>query len=240
VTVADDARGRVRSLGLRTDIDVLGDRCEVLDRGDHMVVRTPSIPTFHWGNFVVTEGAPAPGDRARWEAWFDADFDRTRSTHRTFVRLDGPEGDAGDVAPFVDAGYLAEDVVVLAVERTAPAPNFDPGLDCHPVVADEEWRAVIDLQFACRDVELGEAGYMRFLEGKFAMYRDLAAQGVLTWWGAWIDGQLVGDLGIVVRDDRARFQSVETHPTSGGAASAARSCTERRPMRSNAAALAGS
>jgi GNAT superfamily N-acetyltransferase len=44
----------VRSLGFPTDLMVLSlGGSTVRERDDHLVVRTPSNPTFWWGNFVL-------------------------------------------------------------------------------------------------------------------------------------------------------------------------------------------
>ena len=59
----------VRSLGFRTDLALLeraGSTIE--DCGDHLVVRTPSNPTFYWGNFLLLDHVPA-ADRV--DAWLD-------------------------------------------------------------------------------------------------------------------------------------------------------------------------
>ena len=59
----------VHSLGFRTDLALLeraGSTIE--DCGDHLVVRSPSNPTFYWGNFLLLDHVPA-ADRV--DAWLD-------------------------------------------------------------------------------------------------------------------------------------------------------------------------
>ena len=84
-----------RSLALATDLDVLAlDR--VIERRDgFLLVRSPGNPTFYWGNFLLFDREPAPGDGPRWEALFDEAFgDDPRVKHRTFAwdRTDGVAG----------------------------------------------------------------------------------------------------------------------------------------------------
>jgi ribosomal protein S18 acetylase RimI-like enzyme len=40
------------------------------------------------------------------------------------------------------------------------------------------------------------------------------AAGRGAWFGAWLDGQLLATLGVVVTDGRGRYQSVDTHPSA--------------------------
>jgi len=73
----------VRSLGFRTDLALLeraGSTIE--DCGDHLVVRSPSNPTFYWGNFLLLDHLPA-ADRV--DGWLDR-FETALPTarHRSF------------------------------------------------------------------------------------------------------------------------------------------------------------
>ena len=83
------------SLVWATDIDALPVDRVVERSGDHLVVRSPGNPEHWWGNLIVFDDAPAPGDGARWEAVFeDAFAEEPRIEHRTFAwdRTDGALG----------------------------------------------------------------------------------------------------------------------------------------------------
>jgi GNAT superfamily N-acetyltransferase len=45
-------------------------------------------------------------------------------------------------------------------------------------------------------------------------YRELTLQGLGGWWGASLDGRLVGDLGLFLQDGVGCCQPVGTHPES--------------------------
>src|SRR3990172_6867910 len=59
-----------RSLAWRTDLIFPRFDGEILDRGRYLVIRTPSNPTFYWGNFLLFDGPPAPGDDEPWPPLF--------------------------------------------------------------------------------------------------------------------------------------------------------------------------
>jgi hypothetical protein len=44
------------SLGWRSDLVFARFDGEVVDRGNHLLVRTPGNPTFWWGNFLLFAG----------------------------------------------------------------------------------------------------------------------------------------------------------------------------------------
>ena len=54
-------------VGWATDLAILeltGSTVE--DRGDHLVVRTPENPDYHWGNCLLVTDPAARNDAARW------------------------------------------------------------------------------------------------------------------------------------------------------------------------------
>ena len=62
----------IRSLAYQTDLFFPRFDAEVVDRGDYLVIRTPSNPTFHWGNFLLFAQPPGAGDLNRWRRLFAA------------------------------------------------------------------------------------------------------------------------------------------------------------------------
>lgn len=205
----------LRCLGLQTDIDVLGDRAELVElaAGRARAVRAPSMPRYHWGNFLVYQRAPEPGDLAQREADFDAAFaDLPEVQHCTFA-WDDPVGPDGAIAQFTDVGYEYEPGLVLTTREPAVPPRFDGSLDVRLVETDVDWDAVRVGSVACRDGEGdSEADDSAFLRSREAHRRELVARGTLRWLAAWVDGHVAGNLGIHVVDGRGRFQAVETHP----------------------------
>lgn len=62
---------RPRSLGFATDVGLLRlQGSTVQARDGYLVVRTPANPTYHWGNHLILDQAPAPGSLAAWLAVF--------------------------------------------------------------------------------------------------------------------------------------------------------------------------
>lgn len=59
-----------RSLGYRTDLFFPHFDSLILDRGDYLVVQTPTTPSFYWGNFLLFGSPPVPGDLGRWRQCF--------------------------------------------------------------------------------------------------------------------------------------------------------------------------
>jgi hypothetical protein len=110
-----------RSLVWATDIDVLPIDRVVEQWPGYQVVRSPGNPMHYWGNLLLFEREPVPGDGLRWEALFDDAFgDQPLVRHRTFGwdRTDGTPGAAR--AEFASRGYDIEESVGLPARAAPP------------------------------------------------------------------------------------------------------------------------
>jgi GNAT superfamily N-acetyltransferase len=207
----------IRMLMAATDIDVLPDTSIVEDRGAYVVVRTPTNPTYHWGNFLHWRLPPAPGDRARWEAAFLREFGTDRPSQHCAFSWDVPGVEGVARSEFIDqAGYESDHAVALvaephelraharaseAVSITVLDPDGDAGL----------WDTTVELQVAAREPGHTAAEYRTFVAARNEDRRSRFRAGD----GAWLiarlpSGEVVGSCGVVVTERRARFQAVDT------------------------------
>jgi ribosomal protein S18 acetylase RimI-like enzyme len=213
-----------QSLVLATDIDVLPADRVVLRRDGYRVVRSPSNPGHYWGNFLIFDGPPAPGDRTAWLAAFEAELPGLG--HRTLAWdvVDGSFGAAREEFPDFELdqavglvaapgaislhGRASSAVAVRALE--VPEPGWDRVLDL--------WR----VQNAEREEPFPAEAYEDYARRRLAELQDLFTAGRGAWFVAEMDGLVVGSLGVVVTDGRARYQSVDTRSTHRGRGIASR------------------
>ena len=210
-----------RSLVWATSIDVLSPEHTVHRRDGYLAVRSPTNPTFWWGNLLVYDKAPAEGDGERWEAHFQSEFgDEPRVTHRTFAwdRTDDERGAAE--SEFATRGYHVElSVGMIAVpEEIHPHPRANAEVEVRPLDPREgspdegRWEQVVSLQVAARDTDRlpDEEAHRVFSRARLAELRALFRAGLGSWYVA-IDGdQVAGSMGIVVTGGRGRYQAVDT------------------------------
>ena len=201
-----------RSLAWRTDLIFPRFDGEILDRGRYLVIRTPSNPTFYWGNFLLFDRPPAPGDEERWPRLFAEEIGAPpRVRHQTFG-WDSPEGDAGAAHAFVARGFRLIHSSVLTASAVIPPPRAAADIAVRALESEDDWRQATENQIRCREQGHDEAGYRVFKEAEMRRYRTMALAGHGAWFGAFLDGALVADLGIFLIGDLGRFQTVETHP----------------------------
>lgn len=202
----------VTSLAFRTDLALLRlGGSEIEDRGDHVVVRTPTNPTYWWGNCVILDSADwSPAEAiARFEAEFpEADH--------LAIGIDGQHTTAGDVAPFAEAGLTVERIVALSTCSVNPPPHPQSIATLRRFETDDDWLQRVELTCAVNTDHEPEA-HRRFATAKAAGDRVIAERAGGSWFGAFIDGRLVSELGVIpIEGGLARYQSVETHPEFRG------------------------
>ena len=209
-----------RSLVLATGLDVLPVDRVIEQRDGYVLVRSPGNPSHYWGNYLLFESAPQPGDGGRWEALFDAEFaGEARVRHRTFA-WDEPGGVEGAAREeFVARGYdLDESVGLVAAadevqahareNRDVVVRPLDPAIG-----ADEElWDAVVELQVANADDDHEEQAHRAFTRRRLEDLRAHFRAGRGAWYAALdpVCGAVNASCGIVVTGGRARFQAVDT------------------------------
>jgi ribosomal protein S18 acetylase RimI-like enzyme len=201
-------RVKVRSLGYRTDLAIHAlEGSQVTDRGDHLVIRTPGNPNYWWGNYLLLRDLE-PGSGGGWLARFAAEFPDAR---HAALGLD--ETEAGTVDPGELAGMTMERYAVMTATsvRAPPHPNTEAVF--RTLAGDADWRQSFELAAAIYPDEPG--GAAEFLTARLAAKRALTEAGHGAWFGAFLGGTLVAQLGLITgKSGLARYQSVETHPAA--------------------------
>jgi GNAT superfamily N-acetyltransferase len=204
------------SLGYRTDLMLLAlQGAEIADRGDHLVVRTPSQPDFHWGNFLLYAEPPAAGDLDRWMSAFRAEF--PAAGHMTFG-IDTTDGVAGEAAVLAAAGLEAEVSVVLSAAALHEPPRPARDAEVRILDGDDDWAQAIALRRSDEEAGTEPAGAEAdFLGRRMDAMRALQDAGHGAWFGAFVDGRMVSGLGVFSDGGgTARYQSVDTHRDARG------------------------
>jgi GNAT superfamily N-acetyltransferase len=203
---------RIRSLGYRTDLIFARHHGVIADRGDCVVIRTPSNPGFWWGNFLLFRDPPAEGALERWKERFHEEIASHQPARHFAFGWDSPEGERGRLEPFLDDGFLLNESVVLTADAVHPPARPNGDVAIRPLAGDDDWRQAMENQVACHAAEFSQPEYRDFKARQMDGYRGMAEAGLGAWFGAFAEGRLVADLGVFADGAVARFQAVETHP----------------------------
>ena len=198
---------RSSSPGWATDLAILEHTGSLVEEHpDHLVVRTPTNPDFHWGNFVLVTDEDAVDDADGWVGVFGDAFPAAG-----WVAVGLPRMPAAP-APWVALGLDLELEDVLTT-RTLPRPApLTPGYTVRRFEG-EDWEQDLARSVAENDTtgEEDPASFLRFARGQLRARQDVSARGLGAWFGAFTaDDVLVADLGIVRCGSISRYQDVTT------------------------------
>ncbi len=194
-------------LGWATDLAVLEHTgSSVEDQGDHLLVRTPVNPTFHWGNCVLVTDLDAVGDAQRWIETFDGAF-----PYANWIAI-GLAAMPSDEAAWSTAGVELELDDVLA---TATLPRQTPLAAAYSVrelESDGDWEQLVALAMAEneRTDPYPRSSHETFLRARRRSDADLVDRGLAAFFGAFAGDTLAASLGIVLCGTTARYQNVGT------------------------------
>ncbi len=203
---------QIRSLGYRTDLIFARFSGQVADAGDCLVIRTPSNPAHWWGNFLIFPDPPGEDSLPAWTRRFHQEIASKQPAEHLTFGWDSPRGERGQVEPFLEAGFILNENVVLTAERVGPPPHPNGEVWIRTLETDAEWEQALENQVEIGAAEFPEAEYRLFRARRMEEYRRMARAGLGAWLGAFVEGRLVADLGVFVDGPVARFQAVETHP----------------------------
>ena len=197
------------SLSIKTDLIFATFNGEVIDRGEYLVVRTPSNQGYHWGNYLAFGEAPKRGDEIRWPALFQKEFKDLAGVKHMAMTWDSQL--PGDPSGLIAKGFVYEPNKVLATAQIVQPAKFNSDVTVRPIATDSEWEAVIREQISVND-KYDPAQFEIFKRAQVANYRRMANAGIGAWFGAFLGDRLTADLGVYCSQGVGRFQAVVTHP----------------------------
>jgi len=192
--------------GWETDLAILRHSDSSIDEfEDHLVIRSPHNPDYHWGNFILVTNNDFAKDASRWMQTFRDAFPSAK-----WVSIGLPEYPAApeDWEPF---GIELERLEVLKADTKPAFPEIDQNYTSRNL-SGKDWDALLQREIS-ENLKSGEhdpESYERFIRRTIEGYEELSNRGVASWFGAFHGTELVADLGIVVCGETARYQSVQT------------------------------
>lgn len=204
------------SPGLRTELFFGQFSGMVTALEDVVLIETPSNPDYFWGNYVIFDRAPAVSDAQLWTDRFDELFKNAGGIKHRSITWDVkgmPSPLPEDVVQaFRKIGYNYESRIYHRTDTLIAPVRLNEKITIRPVSTKEEWLDVLEMQILCWVGDMDEDEFRAFKTLRVQEYERMVLAGKGLWFGAFLDGRLVGDAGIYWDEDFARYQNVETHP----------------------------
>ncbi|HEX4519884.1 MAG TPA: GNAT family N-acetyltransferase [Gaiellaceae bacterium] len=175
------------------------------DRGDHVIVRTPENPTYHWGNCLLVTDTDTRDEAERWIGVFDEAFPAA-----TWKAIGLPAMPRVPSA-WTDRGLELEldDVLTTRVlPRQTPlvAPYSVRSLEA------DDWEQLVAAAMAdnARTGEWPPHSHEPFVRARARADLALSERGLASFFGAFSGETLAASLGIVLCGTTARYRNVGT------------------------------
>jgi GNAT superfamily N-acetyltransferase len=178
----------------------------VKDFGDHLVVRSPQNPRFHWGNCILVVDDHSVGDASRWLATFRQQFPSVDWTAIGLVAM------PADDSAWRDAGVNLERDEALTTRVLPRLTDLPVAYEVRQVTSAADWEQTVALGIRENNNTglYDSAPHEEFLRNQVVTRRTLCDTGRAAWFAAFDGDQLVSILGIVCCGARARYQAVGT------------------------------
>jgi GNAT superfamily N-acetyltransferase len=201
---------KLNSLSLRTNMIFARSESEIIERESYVVVKTPSNPTFHWGNYLIFKHAPGPGQVDTWINIFHKEFSHYKEfEHYVFAWDDLEEPSSPEY--LLHNFELQKSVSLKSTELVLPK-HYNQQVVIRLLESDKDWEDADELQTLTREPGFPYETYKEFKNKLSMAYKKLIANKQGGRFGAFLNNELVADLGIFFEDGLARYQNVATHP----------------------------
>ena len=184
----------------------------VQDHGEYISVETPGNPGYFWGNYLIFNGPPAENDNFRWRERFKARFSGNPQIRHETYNWENPNSAEPRIGEFLKAGFtFGKQLTMAATELTRPK-KWNADLEIRCLESSGDWEAALENQVLVHGAEFGCEEYRQYRMRKNDRYQKMIGAELGLWFGAFLKGRLVGDLGLFHGDQFGRFQLVSTHP----------------------------
>jgi GNAT superfamily N-acetyltransferase len=200
----------LKSVGLNSDLYIISNTSNVIDRDHFIKIETPGNPKFFWGNFLIFPNPPQRLDFDNWVNIFKQEFGHNSEIKHIAFTWD-IFGGKPELEPFIEAGFILEETVLMsAKELKIIKPNT--AIEYRIISSLNDWDQLVELQIETGIVELNYNPkiYREFVQRRFSDYKMMADKKMGQWFGAFVNGKLVSDLGLFGDFKNMRFQSIET------------------------------
>lgn len=198
------------ALAAHTDLAILQLSGSLIEGcGDHLIIRTPSNPGFHWGNFVFVTDPDRVDTAGHWVSVFAEVFPHDR--HRAVGLVTEPSCPEG-MAAWLAAGLEIEYEDALSTSRPPTLRPLADGYTVRELRTDDDWAQDLDLDLDDEpDHFITDPRHQQFREARLLARRTLTTAGHAAFLGVFAGSRLVAQVGIVdCGQGIARYQHVFT------------------------------
>ena len=204
-------KDHVKLIGHKKGFLLLEHISEFVPRDDYLVIKTPSNPKYISANYVLFQNKPNTQDIERWPDVFKKEFSDIKNINHIKLCWDSSELDSKTQQAFESEGYELEAYETLELKDLKTPSSLNPDLEIKELDYKREWSQVVAQQIELKPDGVPSAHYKAFAEGLMHDYKQLIEKNRCRWFGAYLDQELLGSLGVLWSHMHAGYQRVITN-----------------------------
>lgn len=200
---------KIKSLAYRTDLIYSEFEGTVKNKENYLVIKTPSRPSYFWGNYILMKNAPQNESYKEWIDIYKSEFNKSEPNFMTFG-IDSTDNHINNLEQFINNGFTIKSTSVLTSTILKYPKKYNSNIEIRQLNDDNDWKGWVDVH-KNENWYLSKDSESAFLETQLVSTRKFTESYPGMRFGAFLNGKLVGDLGIYFSNDIGRFNSVSTH-----------------------------
>jgi ribosomal protein S18 acetylase RimI-like enzyme len=202
------------NIGIKTNLSIASYGGIVSYEENYVAVRFPQARQFFFGNYLVLFKEPNLAELMAAERKFRDVIGAPPDINHIAFSWPALETTSVTQSPFSDLGYayLAETVLTASTKALVIESTPVPGVVIRELHGDEDWTMWEQMQAHEIHEFSDQAAHISYVSAHKKMYRTLVSEGCGTWWGAFVEGELVSTVGVAFFEEYASFQDVQTIP----------------------------
>ena len=191
----------------KTDLEILKlTGSEIIQNIDYLIIRTPTNPNYHWGNFLMVLDPNSVDSATRWIGTFQNEFPYANWTSIGLPCM------PRKIDAWESNGINLEQLEIMTTQQL---PIFSTLSDEYTsrIISGDDWELLINKEIQ-ENLDSGQFDHLvheKFVRDTNRSRKSLCDAGKASWFGVFHDDSLVANLGIVACDNIGRYQSVETN-----------------------------
>ena len=201
----------LKSYALRTSLIMDKFFATVTENSDYIVIKTPQRPDYFWGNYIIMKSPPTHGDFEDWISIFELEIGTRNELGYVAIGIDTIDGDDCVVEEFKENGFDIQVSKILLAENIIKPRKFNDLIEVRPYSSEEDWANYLEIHFTPNWNYGTEAEQKEFLKDEMESFRRFVKSENAQRYGAFLNGEMIAELGVFWEGNVARFNNVATH-----------------------------
>ncbi len=199
------------SLGIQTNFIMNTFQCEIKEKEDYFVIRSPKRPDYFWGNYLLFKTKPRSENICEYIDTFEKEIGKRSDIGFCALTFDSTNISLNLIEEFKKQGFNSEVSNILVLDKLNPHIANNNSLEVREYDLIKHMDEFIEVHY---DEDWGYGSHevqIKFLKDQALDFHEIIVKGKAKRFGAFFEGRLVSDLGIYWQDEVIRFNNVGTH-----------------------------